>query len=188
MDPAVRVALSDSARGLPDEILCRETRSLGKSTIFLLILADATTMHTPSPFISCLSKYSKHKYNAEINALTPTKFDLCDPERHFALVVPQRARSCPPLLNAIFTASARHLSRLDKYKTAKGAKYLGKLLPDLNVETAIHYHDRAIAHLIQLCNNPDQVHDENLLAAATILRFYEEVDGMLFLKNPLRVL
>jgi hypothetical protein len=63
-------------------------------------------------------------------------------------------------------------------------KYLGKLLPDLNVETAIHYHDRAIAHLIQLCNNPNQVHDENLLAAATILRFYEEVDGMLFQNNP----
>ena len=55
--------------------------------------------------------------------------------------------------------------------------YLDKLLPDLNVETAIHYHERAITHLIQLCNNPDQVHDENLLAAASILRFYEEVDG-----------
>src|ERR1700733_11257546 len=150
MDPAVRVALSDSARGLPDEILCGETRSLGKSTKFLLILADATTMHAPSPFTSCLSKYPTNKYNAEIHALIPTKFDLCDPERHFALVVPQRARSCPPLLNAIFTASARHLSRLAKYKTAKGVKYLGKLLPDLNVETAIHYHDRAIAHLIQL--------------------------------------
>ena len=105
------------------------------------------------------------------------KFDLCDPERHFALVVPQRARSCPPLLNAIFTASARHLSRLNKYKTPQGVMYLDKLLPDLNVETAIHYHDRAITHLIQLCNNPDQVHDENLLAAASILRFYEEVDG-----------
>lgn len=111
--------------------------------------------------------------------LTICKFDLCDPERHFALVVPQRARSCPPLLNAIFTASARHLSRLNKYKTPHGVKYLDKLLPDLNVETAIHYHERAITHLIQLCNNPDQVHDENLLAAASILRFYEEVDGML---------
>jgi hypothetical protein len=51
------------------------------------------------------------------------------------------------------------------------------------VETAIHYHERAITHLIQLCNNPDQVHDENLLAAASILRFYEEVDGMFVLKE-----
>jgi hypothetical protein len=113
--------------------------------------------------------------------LTISKFDLCDPKGHFALVVPQRARSCPPgppLLNAIFTASVRHLSRLNKYKTPQGVKYLDKLLPDLNVETAIHYHERTTTHLIQLCKNPDQVHDENLLAAASILRFYEGVDGM----------
>ena len=154
---------------------------------FSLIRADATTIHAQSP--SSLAYPSiRQKVLCRNPCTDSTKFDLCDPERHFALVVPQRARSCPPLLNAIFTASARHLSRLDKYKTAEGVKYLGKLLPDLNVETAIHYHDRAIAHLIQLCNNPNQVHDENLLAAATILRFYEEVDGMLFQKNPLRVL
>jgi hypothetical protein len=123
---------------------------------------------------------SKRKLNVFIRGADCLKFDLCDPERHFALVVPQRARSCPPLLNAIFTASARHLSRLEKYKTPQGVKYLDKVLPDLNVETAIYYHDRAITHLIQLCNNPDQVHDENLLAAASILRFYEEVDGKSF--------
>ena len=107
------------------------------------------------------------------------KFDLCDPERHFALVLPQRARSCPPLLNAIFTASARHLSRLDRYKTPHGVMYNGKLLPDLKIDTAIHYHNECIRHLILLSNDPDQVHDENLLAAAIILRFYEEVDGEL---------
>ena len=150
---------------------------------FSLIRADATTIHAQSP--SSLAYPSiRQKVLCRNPCTDSTKFDLCDPERHFALVVPQRARSCPPLLNAIFTASARHLSRLDKYKTAEGVKYLGKLLPDLNVETAIHYHDRAIAHLIQLCNNPNQVHDENLLAAATILRFYEEVDGMLFQRTP----
>lgn len=104
------------------------------------------------------------------------EFDLCDPERHFALVVPQRARSCPPLLNAIFTASARHLSRLDKYKTPHGVQYLGKLLPDLKVEMAIHYHSECIKHLVLLSNDPDHIHDEDLLAAAVILRFYEEVD------------
>ena len=106
-------------------------------------------------------------------------FDLCDPERHFALVVPQRARSCPPLLNAIFTASARHLSRLDKYKIPQGIVYQGKLLPDLKIETAIEYHNKCLTHLIKLSHDPDQVHDENLLAAAIILRFYEEVDAPL---------
>src|SRR5947209_1669808 len=147
MDPAVRMALSDSARGVPDEILCRETRSLGTSTIFgSFYLIPQPCMH--QALHQLLTKHPTT--NIMQNPCTDsTKFDLCDPERHFALVVPQRARSCPPLLNAIFTASARHLSRLDKYKTAQGVKYLGKLLPDLNVETAIHYHDRAIAHLIQ---------------------------------------
>ncbi len=55
--------------------------------------------------------------------------------------------------------------------------YNGKLLPDLKIDTAVHYHNECIRHLILLSNDPDQVHDENLLAAAIILRFYEEVDG-----------
>ena len=106
-------------------------------------------------------------------------FDLCDPERHFALVVPQRARSCPPLLNAIFTASARHLARLEKWRTPYGIRACGKILPDLKIETAIHYHNECINHLIQLSQDPEQLKDENLLAAAVILRFYEEVDAPL---------
>ncbi|GAB1206777.1 hypothetical protein APSETT445_005477 [Aspergillus pseudonomiae] len=40
------------------------------------------------------------------------RFDLCDNERHFSRLVPQRARSSPTLLNAILTTSARHLTRL----------------------------------------------------------------------------
>jgi hypothetical protein len=103
--------------------------------------------------------------------LTISKLDLCDPKRYFALVVPQRTRSCPSLLNAIFIASARHLSRLNKYKTPQGVKYLDKLLPGLNVETAIQYHEQTITHLIQPYNDSTQVHDENLLAAACILLF-----------------
>jgi len=116
-------------------------------------------------------------------------FDLCDPERHFQLVVPQRARRCAPLLNAIFTASARHLTRLPKYKvktTIDGIErevvaYAGNILSDLKVETAIQYHNESIKALIQLSMDPDQVDNEDLLAAAIILRFYEEVD------SPLRV-
>jgi Fungal specific transcription factor domain len=102
---------------------------------------------------------------------------LCDPQRHFATIVPERARSCPPLLNAIFTASARHIYRLDRYKTSRGICYQGRLLSSLTAESAIHYQNECIPHLVHLSNNVEQVRDENLLAAAVILRFYEEVDG-----------
>jgi hypothetical protein len=116
-------------------------------------------------------------------------FDLCDPERHFQLVVPQRARRCAPLCNAIFTASARHLTRLPKYKvqtTIDGVErevvaYAGNVLSDLKIETAIQYHNESIKDLIRLSMDPDQVDNEDLLAAAIILRFYEEVDA------PLRI-
>ena len=51
------------------------------------------------------------------------------------------------------------------------------MLPNLSAESAIYYQNKCIPHLIQLSNNIDQVCEENLLAAAVILRFYEEVDG-----------
>ena len=106
-------------------------------------------------------------------------FDICDPEHHFATIVPQRARNCPPLLNAIFTVSTRHLARLRKYRSRDGVRWCGNLLPDLKIETAIHYQNESITHLIHLSMDPEQVHNEDLLAAAVILRFYEEVDSPL---------
>jgi hypothetical protein len=56
-------------------------------------------------------------------------------------------------------------------------QYAGKVLPNLTPETAIYYHNRCIDHLVSLSDNPLEAKDENLLAAAVILRFYEEVDG-----------
>ena len=108
-----------------------------------------------------------------------SKFDLCDPERHFALIVPQRARQCPALLNAIYTASARHLCRLDQYKKENAVEYLEKRLADLHIETAVEYHSRCIEHLVSVSDDPEAVFDENLLVASIILRFYEEVDAPL---------
>jgi hypothetical protein len=108
---------------------------------------------------------------------SPVQFDLCDPDRHFALVVPQRARHCPALLNAIYTASARHLCRLDQYKKENAVEYLEKRLADLQIETAVEYHSRCIEHLVSVSDDPEAVFDENLLVASIILRFYEEVDG-----------
>lgn len=107
-------------------------------------------------------------------------FDLCDPKKHFELVVPQRARTCPPLMNAVLTASARHLTTLKKYNAdPRNLYYEGHSLSGINKETALHYHDQCIKDLILFSMDPDQTRNENLLAAAIILRFYEEVDAPL---------
>jgi hypothetical protein len=92
--------------------------------------------------------------------------------------VPTRASHCPALLNAIFAASARHLSRLDKYQKDHEVGYLGKYLPDIHPDTAIEYHNICIKHLVALTDHFQAVFDENLLAASVILRLYEELDGM----------
>ncbi|EXJ89605.1 hypothetical protein A1O3_02672 [Capronia epimyces CBS 606.96] len=109
-------------------------------------------------------------------------FDLCDPEKHFELIVPQRARSCPSLRNAVLAASARHLTRTQQ--NAEGGLdnvyyYQGRLVTDLNEETALRYHTECIQDLLHRSLDPQQTRDENLLAAAIILRFYEEIDAPL---------
>ncbi|KAI1734108.1 hypothetical protein F4680DRAFT_462654 [Xylaria scruposa] len=77
-------------------------------------------------------------------------FDLCDHERHFATVVPQRATTCPPLLNALLAASAKHST--DKY------------------------YQKSLETIIPILSSDIVVRDENLLAAIVILRFVEESD------------
>lgn len=98
-------------------------------------------------------------------------------ERHFACTVPLQARTCPPLLDAIYTASARHLSRGKKNYKGNHLHYGGKALPNLTPETAIHYHNECIAHFVSISDHSREAQDENVLAAAVILRFYEEVDS-----------
>ncbi|KAK4936412.1 hypothetical protein LTR10_022686 [Elasticomyces elasticus] len=106
-------------------------------------------------------------------------FDICDPERHFAGIVPHRARWCPPLKNAILAASARHLTSVQKSRAGHVYYYDGEAVPDLNDETALHYHSECIKDLLKRSMNPEQTRDASLLAAAIILRFYEEIDAPL---------
>ncbi|EKG17942.1 hypothetical protein MPH_04799 [Macrophomina phaseolina MS6] len=87
-------------------------------------------------------------------------FDLCDPDRHFQLVVPHRAAVCPPLLNAILAVSARHWSRVGDY----------------DPYVAERYHSECLKHLIPMLDETAALMDENLLAATVILRFLEEID------------
>lgn len=87
-------------------------------------------------------------------------FDLTDPQQHFRRVVPQRAAVCPPLLNAIFALSARHLSRIGEYDHLISNKYIQECLK----------------HLIPMLDDHSALLDENLLAATIILRHVEEFE------------
>lgn len=86
--------------------------------------------------------------------------DLCDPLRHFELVVPERAGACHTLLNAIFAIAARHLSHTT----------------DFDPLASNRYHDECLKYLIPMLNHASAVSDENLFAATIILRMLEEMD------------
>ncbi|KAI1770643.1 hypothetical protein F4818DRAFT_255674 [Hypoxylon cercidicola] len=86
--------------------------------------------------------------------------DLCDPLRHFELVVPERAGVCHTLLNAIFAIAARHLSHTTGFDPLASNRY----------------HDECLKYLIPMLNHASTVSDENMFAATIILRMLEEMD------------
>ena len=87
-------------------------------------------------------------------------FDLTDPLRHFRTVVPQRAATCPTLLNAMLALSSRHLSRTGEYDSLVSNRY----------------HQECLKHLIPMLDDANAVLDENLLASTIILRHLEEIE------------
>ena len=90
------------------------------------------------------------------------RFDLCDPQRHFALVVPCRAATCPPLMNAAFALSARYLSQTTNFDELISHRYYQKCLNSL----------------VPMFGDPKALLDENLFAATVILRTLEEIEGV----------
>lgn len=86
--------------------------------------------------------------------------DFCDHERHFERVVPDRAPTCPPLLNAVLGVAAKRLGRIGN---------IDPLLAD-------KYYQNCLVTLIPALSNTAAVADENLLAAIILLRFMEEAD------------
>lgn len=108
------------------------------------------------------------------------RFDVCDDEQTFSRLVPQHALTSPTLRSAIMTTAARHLTRLQRYRNSSGLiEWQGHVLPDLTEESAVRFHNECIKELLRLSADAQQVHNENLLAAAIILRTDEEMDGPL---------
>jgi hypothetical protein len=96
-----------------------------------------------------------------IDCLSPW-FDVCDHDRHFATMAPLRALLNPTLRNAICAASARHLSQTSEFDPL----------------VADDIHQQCLRTLIPVLSNPAALMDEELFAAAVILRLFEELDGM----------
>ncbi|BCS27073.1 uncharacterized protein APUU_60121S [Aspergillus puulaauensis] len=117
---------------------------------------------------ACLLRYF-------IEELSPW-FDHCDSQSHFRVAVPMRAHHCLTLRNAIFAVSSRHLSRLPQFKTPRGIVYHGQLLPDLSTSSAVEYMLKCIPGLLSFHKMHDPRDQENLMAAAIILRQYEEME------------
>lgn len=82
--------------------------------------------------------------------------DCTDATRQFTLGVPRKVKLCPVLCHAVLSFAARHR----KEEEAAEAAY-----------------QRCIALLIDRLNEDAASHDETLLCAIVILRFYEQLSG-----------
>lgn len=87
--------------------------------------------------------------------------DATDLQRHFEIEVPQRCLYFPVLRYAVFAFSSRHVNRHR---------------PDTSTE-ALDYYDKCLSLLIEAVAQSNEPVDEETLAAITILRQYEEMDG-----------
>lgn len=102
--------------------------------------------------------------------------DWCDPDRHFTLVIPQKTRARGPLRNSVLTFAARSLARNRRYRNDDGKlEWRGHLLPDLDEDVAVFYHNESIRDLLRLSMDPEKLRDELLLAAVITLRNDEEI-------------
>lgn len=82
--------------------------------------------------------------------------DCTDATRQFTLGIPEKVKTCPVLCHAVLSFAARH--RKD----------------DVTAEAAYQH---CIALLIDRLNEDAASHDETLLCAIVILRFYEQLNG-----------
>jgi hypothetical protein len=82
--------------------------------------------------------------------------DCTDATRQFTLGVPEKVKHCSVLCHAVLSFAARH-RREDAIADAA--------------------YQRCIALLIDRLNEPSASHDETLLCAIVILRFYEQLNG-----------
>lgn len=145
-----------------------------------LLRGEACALGTLLPSIPIAqSKQCMTIPSKERTQLTAPQFDSTDRDRHFALTVPGRAMFCPVLRYALYTASAGHMRQALKCRNNINGTVIfdGIPLPGLSEDSAIRYHNICISYLIEISKDPNEDYNEDVLTAATILRFYEQIDG-----------
>lgn len=100
------------------------------------------------------------------------QLDLCDPVRSFETMVPHRASTCTVLINAIFALSSRHLGHIQKIESG-GRAAAGHVDP----LSTLRYGNSCSVKLRPVLEYDETMSDENMFAAAIILRIWEEMDG-----------
>ncbi|KAF5577455.1 hypothetical protein FPANT_10397 [Fusarium pseudoanthophilum] len=119
------------------------------------------TVMPPSLFLA--DRTSEHK---SVNNI-PFQIDICDPSKRFGRELPKRARQLPLLAYSILAFSSRHQV----------------MITGVDDEKSEEYHSHALRILIPILDDPMSSLDENLLAAAVLLRLYEEMCGCARLWN-----
>lgn len=154
-----------------DSLLRRETGVGCKWT--LIPRPDAILRKDTKYWTKMILKYTTQNYHAN-----SFKFDVTDPNRHYADIVPLRAAKNPLLLYAMCTASARYLYQLHSQSNLPGViEYNGVKLPKLSERSSVLYHNICISYLRGMANDPTALQSGDVLAAITILRFHEQVDS-----------
>ena len=120
---------------------------------------SSTSVYLDTPVFPLSSKEEAALLRYYVKRLS-RDFDLSDPLRHFRLIVPQRAATCPLLLNAIYALAARHLSRVGNYDPLISNRY----------------HQECLKRVIPVLDDSAAILDENLLASTIILRHLEEIE------------
>lgn len=170
--PLTRVASSDGMSAAPSFSPSQRSATRTATTGLLDQLVKYPVKGTKTTSLDYLENVLLRYFHDE---LAPW-FDLCDPDCHFAFVVPHKTREPGPLRNAILTISARNLSRNMRFRNEAGViEWAGHQLPDLREEFAMTYHNDCIRDLLQMSMDPKKLQDEILLAAVIALRTDEEL-------------
>lgn len=116
-------------------------------------MPDGTRNYSPRPVpLTHEEALLVHHYTEHLGRW----LDCTDATRQFTLGVPEKVKQCPVLCHAVMSFAARHCRK------------------DATAEAA---YQRCIALLIERLNEQAASHDETLLCAIVILRFYEQLNG-----------
>ena len=96
--------------------------------------------------------------------------DLTDPEKNFAILVPQMALRNLGLMNAILALSSRHLSLTTRYAETDPHQSSDRT-------QAVNYYNHTLVYLQQVMSITSYLRSDELLATVLIISTYEMIDG-----------